>query len=627
MANKIPLKVIITEGDTSALSEFNPGDTVGIEFGGTGAATLTEAKDNLGISAIESELADKADQEDFSSHINNTNNPHLVTKAQVGLGNVDNTSDENKPISTATQSALNLKADLVSGIVPSSQLPSYVDDVLEYANLASFPATGESGKIYVALNTNKTYRWSGSAYTEISASPGSTDSVVEGSTNLYFTAARVRAVVLTGLSLATGTVIAATDTILAAFGKLQKQISNNLTTLTSHTANISNPHAVTKTQVGLGNADNTSDANKPISAATQTALDLKVSKTFNTGSALIPSGTTAQRDASPAEGYFRRNSELKQWEGYNGNGWSSIGQISGFKNRIINGDFNIWQRGASITIPVNSLAFTADRWYAYTEGSTINFTSGSQIVTGAWDSLQITGSAGNTFLSFGQKIEGTLSRIFQKEASVITFYVKSNVSKTIYHYIHHPSAMNDWSSSLIQFLSGSTILQANVVTPVTIAIPATINAYLGMRLELAFSSGLGAGEIINISQVQWESGSSPTSFEERFVGVELALCQRYYEKIGVGGIGASSTNPIAQQMSWNFAVPKRVIPIVTALSSFDIIITGISVYNVTPANFYQNQTTINNTLCSLTFGSSPPSSALIELYYSSTNNIAVSAEI
>lgn len=59
MANKIPLKVILTEGDTSALSEFNPGDTVGIEFGGTGAATLTEAKDNLGISAIESELADK----------------------------------------------------------------------------------------------------------------------------------------------------------------------------------------------------------------------------------------------------------------------------------------------------------------------------------------------------------------------------------------------------------------------------------------------------------------------------------------------------------------------------------------------------------------------------------------
>lgn len=59
------------------------------------------------------------------------------------------------------------KADLVGGKVPSSQLPSYVDDVLEFANLSAFPATGETGKIYVALDTNKTYRWSGSAYVQI----------------------------------------------------------------------------------------------------------------------------------------------------------------------------------------------------------------------------------------------------------------------------------------------------------------------------------------------------------------------------------------------------------------------------------------------------------------------------
>ena len=57
-----------------------------------------------------------------------------------------------------------------SGKVPSSQLPSFVDDVLEYASQSAFPATGEAGKIYVAQDTNKTYRWSGSAYVEISAS-------------------------------------------------------------------------------------------------------------------------------------------------------------------------------------------------------------------------------------------------------------------------------------------------------------------------------------------------------------------------------------------------------------------------------------------------------------------------
>lgn len=60
------------------------------------------------------------------------------------------------------------KADLVAGKVPASQLPSYVDDVLEYANLAAFPVTGETGKIYVAIDTGNSYRWSGSVYTKIS---------------------------------------------------------------------------------------------------------------------------------------------------------------------------------------------------------------------------------------------------------------------------------------------------------------------------------------------------------------------------------------------------------------------------------------------------------------------------
>jgi hypothetical protein len=58
------------------------------------------------------------------------------------------------------------------GLVPSTQLPSYVDDVLEFANLAGMPATGETGKIYVALDTNKIYRWSGTTYIEVSPTVG-----------------------------------------------------------------------------------------------------------------------------------------------------------------------------------------------------------------------------------------------------------------------------------------------------------------------------------------------------------------------------------------------------------------------------------------------------------------------
>lgn len=81
------------------------------------------------------------------------------------------------------------------GKVPAAQLPAYVDDVLEYSNAAAFPATGIAGIIYVALDSNKTWRWSGSAYVEISPSPGSTDGIAEGVANLFYTDARARAAI------------------------------------------------------------------------------------------------------------------------------------------------------------------------------------------------------------------------------------------------------------------------------------------------------------------------------------------------------------------------------------------------------------------------------------------------
>lgn len=71
------------------------------------------------------------------------------------------------PEDKAVNIDLTAKADLVDGKIPTNQLPAYVDDVLEYENRAAFPTAGENGKIYVAIDTNKTYRWSGSTYIEI----------------------------------------------------------------------------------------------------------------------------------------------------------------------------------------------------------------------------------------------------------------------------------------------------------------------------------------------------------------------------------------------------------------------------------------------------------------------------
>ncbi len=74
--------------------------------------------------------------------------------------------------------------------IAAAYLPSYVDDVLEFANFAAFPGTGETGKLYIAIDTLAEYRWSGSVYVQLVSSPGSTDAVPEGATNKYFTDAR-----------------------------------------------------------------------------------------------------------------------------------------------------------------------------------------------------------------------------------------------------------------------------------------------------------------------------------------------------------------------------------------------------------------------------------------------------
>lgn len=144
----------------------------------------------------------------------------------------------------ADVTALALKADLVAGKVPAAQLPSYVDDVLEFATFTALPATGETGKIYVTLDTNFEYRWSGSTYIQLVASPGSTDAVPEGTKNLYFTILRVLGTTLAGYVKAGAiSAVLATDTLLAALGKLEAKADANTSAL-QNTVNLSGDQSV-----------------------------------------------------------------------------------------------------------------------------------------------------------------------------------------------------------------------------------------------------------------------------------------------------------------------------------------------------------------------------------------------
>jgi len=116
---------------------------------------------------------------DNTSHTALTNNPHGVDAAAVGLGDVDNIPDADKPVSAATQTALNLKASTASlaAVATSgdysdlSNAPdlSVYDEIEQHATLAAFPVTGDVNKFYLAQNTGLMYRWTGATYENISA--------------------------------------------------------------------------------------------------------------------------------------------------------------------------------------------------------------------------------------------------------------------------------------------------------------------------------------------------------------------------------------------------------------------------------------------------------------------------
>ena len=209
-----------------------------------------------------------------------------------------------------------------SGIIPSAQLPSYVDDVIEVDTFSNLPGTGESGKIYIVQDTNLTYRWSGTAYVEISKSlalgetsstayPGdkgkattdklnkTSNKVVVGPTTVNPSTDKIVLMYQTHFTSTNSdskdshTINAATTSQAGVMSSADKTKLNGLkdqagitsdidavqTNLETHINNKSNPHEVTKDQVGLSEVDNTSDANKPISTATQTALNGKFSAT------------------------------------------------------------------------------------------------------------------------------------------------------------------------------------------------------------------------------------------------------------------------------------------------------------------------------------------------------------
>lgn len=270
------------------------------------------------VSAAQREAIDEV-QSNLDSHEANSSNPHGVTKSQVGLGNVDNTSDLNKPVSTATQAALDDKADLVDGKVPSEQLPEI--STLELGETATTAYYGDKGKIAY----DHSQLTSGNPHHVTKADVGldnvdntsdlnkpistATQTALDGKADLVdgkvpdtqlpeistlelgttettayygdkgqvaYDHSQLRSGNphnVTKADVGLGNVDDTSDNDKPVSTAQSEAIGAVQTNLDNHEADTSNPHAVTKSQVGLANVDNTSDVDKPISTAQQSAID------------------------------------------------------------------------------------------------------------------------------------------------------------------------------------------------------------------------------------------------------------------------------------------------------------------------------------------------------------------
>lgn len=151
---------VVLEGDSRLTDARTP------KAHNQAATTITEDATHRFVT--DTEKAAWNAKSNFSGNYNDlTNKPTIPTKSSLGLDKVTNDAQVKRSEMGVANGVATLGSD---GKVPTAQLPSYVDDVLTYTAFANFPATGEDGKIYVDKTTNKTYRWSGSAYIEISAS-------------------------------------------------------------------------------------------------------------------------------------------------------------------------------------------------------------------------------------------------------------------------------------------------------------------------------------------------------------------------------------------------------------------------------------------------------------------------
>ena len=286
--------------------------------------------------------------------------------------------------------------------------------------------------------------------------------------------------------------------------------------------------------------------------------------------------------------------------------------LTGFRNRIINGDMRIDQRNAGASVTPVSGDFSVDRWAVeISQASKFSFQQNAGSVTppvGFINYLGVTSLSAYTvgsseLFNLYQRIEGfNASDLAWGTASAATvtlsFWVRSSLTGTFggaiqnngndrsYPFSFTISAANTWEKKSVTIAgdTSGTWLTTNgigVGVRFNLGTGSTFSGTAGAWAAADYRSATGATSVVGtsgatfyITGVQLEAGSTATDFERRPIGTELALCQRYYEvlyndssPIGVWGHAQGGALNGTGRGVWNCATTKRAVPTVSLYGS------------------------------------------------------------
>jgi hypothetical protein len=219
------------------------------------------------------------------------------------------------------------------------------------------------------------------------------------------------------------------------------------------------------------------------------------------------------------------------------------GQYAAGKNKIINGDFNIWQRGTSFSPVADAGTFTADRFIFQRNGSGYTatcsrqtFTAGTAPVSGYegvyfWRYNVTTAGTSNTYAVLDQRIENV--QTFAGQTVTVSFWAKADAARTV--TLDVTQEFGSGGSGQVGTSGGShSVTTSWTRFSATLSIPSISGKTIGTGSYLIIRLGFPTGvtETIDLWGMQIEAGSTATPFQTASgsLGGELALCQRYFQK-------------------------------------------------------------------------------------------------